>query len=74
MMMIGELNYFIGLQLGQTHVGTSIHQQKYVKELFKRFNLEDTKEIDTRIARARKFYMEGTNTVVEQKLYRGMIG
>jgi len=74
MSMIGELNYFLGLQIKQTQSGTFIHQQKYAKELLKRFNMEDAKQIDTPIATATKLDLEGTSSVVEQKLYRGMIG
>ena len=35
MSMIGELNFFLRLQIKQTSNGTMIHQQKYVKELIK---------------------------------------
>ena len=33
MSMMGELNFFLGLQIKQTETGTMIHQQKYVKKL-----------------------------------------
>ncbi|XP_049405078.1 secreted RxLR effector protein 161-like [Solanum stenotomum] len=36
--------------------------------------MEDAKQIDTPIATAKKLDLEGTGSVVEQKLYRGMIG
>ena len=74
MSMMGELNYFLGLQIKQTPGGTWIHQQKYVKELLKRFKMDDAKPIDTPIAPATKLDLEGTSSAVEQKLYRGMIG
>ena len=54
--------------------GTWIHQQKYVKELLKRFKMDDAKQIDTPIDPATKLDLEGTGSAVEQKLYRGMIG
>jgi len=37
MTMVGELNFFLGLQIRQTSNGIIIHQQKYVKKLIKRF-------------------------------------
>ena len=74
MSMMGELNYFLGLQIKQTPGGTWIHQQKYVKELLKRFKMDDAKPIDTPIAPATKLDLEGTGSTIEQKLYRGMIG
>ena len=35
MSMMGELNFFLGLQIKQTSNRTMIYQQKYVKELLK---------------------------------------
>ncbi|KAF3638086.1 putative calmodulin-like protein 5-like [Capsicum annuum] len=71
--MTGELNYFLGLQIKQSASGTMIHQQKYVKELLKKFSMEETKEIST-IATAIKLDLDETGSDVEQKLYGGMIG
>jgi len=47
MSMMGELNFFICLQIKQTSNGTTIHEQKYVKELIKRFGMESANPIDT---------------------------
>ncbi|XP_021714891.1 uncharacterized protein LOC110682855 [Chenopodium quinoa] len=43
MSMMGELNFFLGLQIKQTETGIFIHQQKYVKELLKKYSLENAK-------------------------------
>jgi hypothetical protein len=40
MSMIGELNYFLGLQVKQTTEGIFISQLKYAKDLVKRFGLD----------------------------------
>ena len=47
MSMMGELNFFVGLQIKQTPVGTSIHQQKYIKELLKKYEMNEAKSNDT---------------------------
>ena len=47
MSMIGELNFFLGVQIKQTSNGTMIHQQKYVKDLLKQFGMDSAKPIDT---------------------------
>ncbi|XP_070010948.1 uncharacterized protein [Nicotiana sylvestris] len=52
MSMIGELNFFLGLQVKQSPKGISICQQKYIRELLKRFDMETSKVIDTPIATA----------------------
>ncbi|KAF3677755.1 putative calmodulin-like protein 5-like [Capsicum annuum] len=71
--MIEEVNFFLGLQIKQTTSGTMIHQQKYVKELFKRFSMKEAKEISTPIATTTKLNLDETGLDVEKKLYRGMI-
>jgi len=35
MSMMGEFNFFLGLQIKQTSNDTIIHQQKYIKELLR---------------------------------------
>jgi len=74
MSMMGELNYFLGLQIKQITSGTIIHQWKYVKELLKRFSMEEAKEINTLIATATKLILDETGPDVEQKMYRWIIG
>ncbi|XP_070050251.1 uncharacterized mitochondrial protein AtMg00810-like [Nicotiana tomentosiformis] len=74
MTMMGELNFFLGLQIKQNTNETMVHQQKYVKELLKRFKIEDSKEIDTPIATATKLDIDEPGSSVDKKLYRGMIG
>ena len=43
MSMMGELNFFLGLQIKQTKNGIFISQAKYSKELLKRFGMENAK-------------------------------
>ncbi|RDX89699.1 Copia protein, partial [Mucuna pruriens] len=41
--MVGELKFFLKLQIKQAEDRIYIHQTKYIKELLKKFNLEDCK-------------------------------
>ena len=43
MSMMGELNFFLGLQIKQLNEGTFINQVKYIKNFLKRFNIEEAK-------------------------------
>lgn len=43
MSLIGELNYFLGLQIKQLNEGTFVCQTKYFNELLKKFGKEDEK-------------------------------
>ena len=42
MSMMGEMNYFLGLQVKQTAEGIFLSQTKYAKELVKKFGLKDS--------------------------------
>ena len=43
MSMIGELSYFLGLQIKQLKNGTFVSQGKYIKDMLKKFGMEDAK-------------------------------
>jgi hypothetical protein len=43
MSLIGELSFFLGLQIRQRSQGIFISQTKYIREILKRFRMEDCK-------------------------------
>ncbi|RVW79053.1 hypothetical protein CK203_048166 [Vitis vinifera] len=47
MSMMGELNFFLGLQIKQLKEGTFINQANYIGDLLKRFNMEEAKTMKT---------------------------
>ena len=47
MSMMGELKFFLRLQIKQTNEGIYIHQTKYVKEIIKNFKMDDAKQRKT---------------------------
>jgi hypothetical protein len=47
MSMMGELIFFLGIQVKQTRQGTFVHQTKYTKDLMKRFNMAELKPVST---------------------------
>ena len=47
MSMIGELSYFLGLQISQTSAGMFISRAKYLKEMLKRYGMEDCAPMST---------------------------
>jgi len=74
MSMIGELSFFLGLQVVQTPEGTKIHQQKYIKELLKKFGMESSKSSTTPISPNNKINADVDGKAVDPTKYRGMIG
>jgi hypothetical protein len=47
MSMIGELSYFLGLQINQLKNGIFVSECKYIKYMLKKFGMEDAKAIST---------------------------
>jgi hypothetical protein len=47
MSMMGELTFFLGIQVKQTEQGTFVHQAKYTKDLMTKFNMAELKPVST---------------------------
>jgi hypothetical protein len=47
MSMMGELTFFLGIQVKQMKQGTLVHQAKYMKDLIKKFNMVELKPVST---------------------------
>lgn len=74
MSMMGELSFFLGLQISQRKDGIFICQSKYVRDLLKKYNLEDASAAKTPMATATKLDEDKTGKPVDITSYRGMIG
>ena len=47
MSMIGEHSYFLSLQIKQMKNGTFVSQGKYIKDMLKKFGMDESKAIST---------------------------
>ena len=74
MSMVGELNYFLGLQVKQREDGIFISQEKYAKNLVKRFGLDSKKHTSTPMSSSAKLSRDAAGTEVDPTLYQSMIG
>ena len=75
MSMLGELNFFFGLQVKQSEGGIFISQTKYAKKKTgKRFSLEKAKHFKTPMSTTSKLSEEEDGVSVNLTLYRSMIG
>ncbi|GJT84748.1 retrovirus-related pol polyprotein from transposon TNT 1-94 [Tanacetum coccineum] len=74
MSMMGELNFFLGLQIKQLDDGIFFNQSKYIKEMLKKFRLEDSKPIKTPMSTETKLTRDEDGESVDNTKYRGMIG
>jgi hypothetical protein len=74
MSMIGELSYFLGLQEKQSSTGIFISQEKYLKEMLKKFHMEDSSTVSTPMVVGCKMSKDDISPDVDQRTYRSMIG
>ncbi|WVZ70630.1 hypothetical protein U9M48_019278 [Paspalum notatum var. saurae] len=47
MSLMGELQFFLGLQIQQSPEGTFVHQAKYTRDILKKFEMGDSKTMTT---------------------------
>jgi hypothetical protein len=74
MSMMGELTFFLGIQVKQTKQGTFVHQAKYTKELMKKFNMAELKSVSTLTSSVASLGPDEDGEVVDQSEYMSMIG
>jgi hypothetical protein len=71
--MIGELIFFLGIQVKQIKQGTFVHQAKYTKDLMKKFNLAELKPVSTSMSTTTLLGPDEDGEAVDQRAYRSMI-
>jgi len=74
MSMMGELKFFLGLQIKQDNKSIYIHQQNYTKELLKKFKMEDAKLMKTPMHASNLLSKDESGKPIGETIYRGMIG
>ncbi|GJS44657.1 retrovirus-related pol polyprotein from transposon TNT 1-94 [Tanacetum coccineum] len=73
MSMMGELNFFLGLQIKQMKDGIFFNQSKYIKEMLKKFGLEESKPMKTPMSSDTKLTKDEECESVDSTKYRSMI-
>ncbi|GJY00982.1 putative ribonuclease H-like domain-containing protein [Tanacetum coccineum] len=74
MSSMGELTFFLGLQVTHKEDGIFISQDKYVAEILKKFNYTDVKSASTPVDLEKPLVKDGDADDVDVHLYRSMIG
>ncbi|RVW97886.1 Retrovirus-related Pol polyprotein from transposon RE2 [Vitis vinifera] len=74
MSMMGELNFFLGLQIKQLKEGTFINQAKYIRDLLKGSIWRKPKTMKTPMSSSIKLDMDEKGKSVNSTMYRGVIG
>ncbi|WVZ52661.1 hypothetical protein U9M48_003699 [Paspalum notatum var. saurae] len=74
MSLMGELQFFLGLQIKQGLEGTFVHQTKYTRDILKKFNMGDSKPMTTPMSTNTALDADEDGEAVDQKKFQGMIG
>ncbi|GJT74331.1 putative ribonuclease H-like domain-containing protein [Tanacetum coccineum] len=74
MSSMGELTFFLGLQVQQKKNGIFISQDKYVHEILRKFNYSDVKSASTPTDLEKPLVKDADADDVDEHLYRSMIG
>ncbi|GJY15075.1 putative ribonuclease H-like domain-containing protein [Tanacetum coccineum] len=74
MSSMGELTFFLGLQVKQKEDGIFISQDKYVAEILKKFDFVSVKTASTPIETHKPLVKDEEASDVDVHLYRSMIG
>jgi hypothetical protein len=71
---LGLMSYFLGMEVKQSNDGIFICQQKYAKEILKKFHMESCKSISTPMNLKEKFSKNDRTNKVDEGQYRSLIG
>eukprot|EP00253_Pinus_taeda_P032393 PITA_32393 len=74
MNFLGELAYFLGLQIQQNKGSIFLSQTKYLKQILKKYGMEYSKPICTPMVTECSLSANDESTTVHQPTYRSMIG
>nr|GEV33720.1 hypothetical protein [Tanacetum cinerariifolium] len=74
MSMVGEMKFFLGLQVNQFSNGIFINQSKYMLDILKRFGMENYDTVPTHMVEQAKLGLDLVGKPVDHTNYQSMIG
>nr|GEU59590.1 hypothetical protein [Tanacetum cinerariifolium] len=74
MSMMGEMTFFLGLQVNQPPCGICINQSNYVLEILKKYEMESCDPVGTPMEIKDKLDLDQNGILVDATKYRSMIG
>nr|GEW25292.1 hypothetical protein [Tanacetum cinerariifolium] len=72
--VMGEPNFFLGLQVLEKEDGIFLSQEKYVGDILKKFGYSEVRSLNTPMDKENPWGKDGTGKEVNLHLYRSMIG
>ncbi|GKG29702.1 hypothetical protein Tco_0419600, partial [Tanacetum coccineum] len=74
MLMMGQMSFFLGLQVSQSPGGIFINQSKYALKTLKKYGMEYSEPVDTPMMDQSKLDEDPLWIPVDQTQFRGMVG
>lgn len=74
MLDLGNLSYFIGMEFQNTKKGMMLHQRKYVKEILKRFRMDQSNPASSLVETNLKLEKHGKEDIVNEILFKQIVG
>ncbi|GKC39301.1 retrovirus-related pol polyprotein from transposon TNT 1-94 [Tanacetum coccineum] len=74
MSMMGEMMFFLGLQVNQSPRGIFIYQSNYVLEILKKYGMETCDSVGTPMETKDKLDLDQNGTLVDTTKYHSMFG
>jgi hypothetical protein len=71
---LGEMSYFLSMEVQQNQRGIFIGEQKYAKEILRKFKMEECKSMNMPMNLKEKFCKEDGADKVDEAIYRSLIG
>lgn len=71
---LGLMSYFLGMEIKQGQDEVFICHKKYVKEILKKFNMEDYKEMSSPMNQKEKLSKNDGVERMEEIYFRGLVG
>ena len=73
MSMVGELTFFLGLQVKQKKEGIFVSQEKYARNIVKKFGLDFKKHVFIPMSSSTKPNVDSSGVELSPTLYRSII-
>ncbi|GLT32318.1 hypothetical protein SLA2020_069930 [Shorea laevis] len=74
MLDLGEMKYFLGMEIEQYKNGIFISQRKYALDVLKKFGMEDCKSVATPLVLNEKYVIDDGKEKANSSSYRSLIG
>ncbi|GJY91774.1 retrovirus-related pol polyprotein from transposon TNT 1-94 [Tanacetum coccineum] len=74
MSMMGQMSFFLGLQVSQNPRGIFINKSKYALEILKKYGLDSSASVDTPMVEKMKLDEDRQGKLVDPTRFHGMVG